>query len=121
MTLYIDTETTGLHRAEGDDLVDDLLSSRGERLSGRSIQQRLKAHAQRAGIPANVHPHVLRHSFASHLLQASGDLRAVQELLAKGVRMIDQEPRAGAHGTRIAFIHPAETGGVLMELCQSPR
>ncbi len=57
------------------------LSTRGERLSGRSIQDRLKAHAQRAGIPANVHPHVLRHSFASHLLQASGDLRAVQELL----------------------------------------
>ena len=45
---------------------------------------------------------------------------AVQELLAKGVRMIDKEPRAGAHGCRIAFIHPAETGGVLMELCQSP-
>ena len=57
------------------------LSSRGERLSGRSIQQRLKTHARLAGIPANVHPHVLRHSFASHLLQASGDLRAVQELL----------------------------------------
>lgn len=46
---------------------------------------------------------------------------AVKELLAKGVRMIDKEPRAGAHGCRIAFIHPAETGGVLMELCQSPR
>jgi len=46
---------------------------------------------------------------------------AVRELLAKGVRMIDQEPRAGAHGARIAFIHPAETGGVLMELCQSAR
>ncbi len=45
---------------------------------------------------------------------------AVKELLAKGVRMIDKEPRAGAHGCRIAFIHPAETGGVLMELCQSP-
>jgi methylmalonyl-CoA epimerase len=45
---------------------------------------------------------------------------AVAELLAKGVRMIDQAPRAGAHGCRIAFIHPAETGGVLMELCQSP-
>lgn len=57
------------------------LSERGERLSGRSIQDRLKAHARRAGIPANVHPHVLRHSFASHMLQASGDLRAVQELL----------------------------------------
>jgi len=46
---------------------------------------------------------------------------AVRELLAKGVRMIDKEPRSGAHGCRIAFIHPAETGGVLMELCQSPR
>jgi methylmalonyl-CoA/ethylmalonyl-CoA epimerase len=44
---------------------------------------------------------------------------AVKELLDKGVRMIDKEPRAGAHGARIAFIHPAETGGVLMELCQS--
>jgi methylmalonyl-CoA/ethylmalonyl-CoA epimerase len=46
---------------------------------------------------------------------------AVCELLAKGVRMIDQAPRDGAHGCRIAFIHPAETGGVLMELCQSPK
>ena len=45
---------------------------------------------------------------------------AVRDLLAKGVRMLDPEPRAGAHGCRIAFIHPAETGGVLMELCQSP-
>ncbi len=57
------------------------LTVRGDRLSGRSIQGRLKAHARRAGIPANVHPHVLRHSFASHMLQATGDLRAVQELL----------------------------------------
>lgn len=43
---------------------------------------------------------------------------AVQELLAKGVRMVDKEPRKGAHGNRIAFIHPAETGGVLVEICQ---
>lgn len=43
---------------------------------------------------------------------------AVQELLAKGVRMIDKVPRQGAHGNRIAFIHPAETGGVLVEICQ---
>ncbi len=57
------------------------LSTRGARLSGRTIQIRLKAHAQRAGMPAHVHPHVLRHSFASHMLQATGDLRAVQELL----------------------------------------
>jgi integrase/recombinase XerC len=57
------------------------LSQRGGRLSGRSIQVRLKAHARRLGIPSNVHPHVLRHSFASHVLQSSGDLRAVQEML----------------------------------------
>ena len=43
---------------------------------------------------------------------------AVKELLAKGVRMIDQVPRKGAHGNRIAFIHPSETGGVLIEVCQ---
>jgi methylmalonyl-CoA/ethylmalonyl-CoA epimerase len=43
---------------------------------------------------------------------------AVQELLAKGVRMVDQVPRKGAHGNRIAFIHPSETGGVLVEICQ---
>jgi len=43
---------------------------------------------------------------------------AVKELLDKGVRMIDQVPRLGAHGNRIAFIHPKETGGVLIEICQ---
>ena len=43
---------------------------------------------------------------------------AVKELLDKGVRMIDQAPRLGAHGNRIAFIHPKETGGVLIEICQ---
>ena len=45
---------------------------------------------------------------------------AVASLVAKGVRMIDQAPRSGAHGCRVAFIHPAETGGVLMELSQGP-
>ena len=57
------------------------LSSRGTRISPRVLQLRLKAHALATGIPANVHPHVLRHSFASHVLQSSGDLRAVQEML----------------------------------------
>jgi integrase/recombinase XerC len=57
------------------------LTERGKRISARQVQLRLKAHAQALGIPVNVHPHVLRHSFASHLLQSSGDLRAVQELL----------------------------------------
>jgi integrase/recombinase XerC len=53
----------------------------GARLSNRAVQRRVKALAQARGVPADVHPHMLRHSFASHLLQSSGDLRAVQELL----------------------------------------
>lgn len=57
------------------------LTKRGTRMSVRLVQLRLKAHAQLIGIPADVHPHVLRHSFASHVLQSSGDLRAVQEML----------------------------------------
>lgn len=57
------------------------LSRYGKNISRRSIAQRLKDHAVRQGINVNVHPHVLRHSFASHLLQSSGDLRAVQEML----------------------------------------
>jgi integrase/recombinase XerC len=57
------------------------LSERGTRISPRVAQLRLKAHAQAIGIPADVHPHVLRHSFATHVLQSSGDLRAVQEML----------------------------------------
>jgi integrase/recombinase XerC len=53
----------------------------GKRLSARSVQQRVKDWARRQGIPGDLHPHTLRHSFASHLLESSGDLRAVQELL----------------------------------------
>ena len=54
---------------------------RGTRLGHRAIQDRLGRHALRAGLPRHVHPHMLRHSFASHVLQSSGDLRAVQEML----------------------------------------
>lgn len=57
------------------------LNSRGRRISPRMVQLRLKAHAERLGLPMKVHPHMLRHSFASHILQSSGDLRAVQEML----------------------------------------
>ena len=57
------------------------VSRRGARLSHRAIQERLGRQALRAGLPRHVHPHMLRHSFASHVLQSSGDLRAVQEML----------------------------------------
>ncbi|WP_236572777.1 tyrosine recombinase XerC [Burkholderia sp. 8Y] len=57
------------------------LSVRGNRMSPGVVRERVKRMALLAGIPANVHPHVLRHSFATHVLQSSGDLRAVQELL----------------------------------------
>lgn len=57
------------------------LSRSGRRLTSRAIEQRLAAWAVKRGLSQHVHPHMLRHSFASHLLQSSGDLRAVQELL----------------------------------------
>ena len=57
------------------------VSRRGTRLTAGQVRSRLKALALQAGLPTHVHPHMLRHSFASHLLQSSGDLRAVQELL----------------------------------------
>lgn len=53
----------------------------GTRLTTRSIQLRLAQHARTLGLPVRVHPHMLRHSFATHVLQSSGDLRAVQEML----------------------------------------
>jgi integrase/recombinase XerC len=56
-------------------------SRNGKRLGHRAVQQRVKQWARRKGIPGDLHPHTLRHSFASHVLESSGDLRAVQELL----------------------------------------
>jgi integrase/recombinase XerC len=60
------------------------VSSRGTRLTASQVRSRLKTRAIAAGVPTHVHPHMLRHSFASHMLQSSGDLRAVQELLGHG-------------------------------------
>jgi integrase/recombinase XerC len=57
------------------------VGSAGRRLAPREVQRRIKRWAAAAGLPVDVHPHMLRHSFASHLLQSSGDLRAVQEML----------------------------------------
>lgn len=53
----------------------------GKRIGVRAIQRRLADWAVKRGLPQHVHPHMLRHSFASHVLQSSGDLRAVQEML----------------------------------------
>ena len=65
--------------AEGEPAL--FVSRRGGRLSTRGIQQRLAAAARAAGLPVHLHPHKLRHSFATHMLESTGDLRAVQELL----------------------------------------
>ena len=57
------------------------VSSRGNRIHRRTVQVRLEHWAQQQGAARGIHPHLLRHSFATHLLESSGDLRAVQELL----------------------------------------
>ena len=65
----------------GADQTAVFVNHRGTRLSQRGIQQRLRRWAVQNGLGSHLHPHMLRHSFASHLLESSGDLRAVQELL----------------------------------------
>ena len=66
----------------GDDTNALFISHRsGQRLSPRSVQQRMKRWALKQGVDVRVYPHLLRHSFASHILESSQDLRAVQELL----------------------------------------
>lgn len=57
------------------------VSQKGRRLTARAVQYRIKEWAIKQGINSDVHPHMLRHSFATHVLQSSGDLRAVQEML----------------------------------------
>lgn len=57
------------------------ISKKGQALSARQIEKRVKLQALRAGVNVDLHPHLLRHCFASHMLSASGDLRAVQEML----------------------------------------
>ena len=71
------------HRYTRADLDEKALfiSRNGNRICNSSIQKRLKKRAQQQGVGIALHPHMLRHSFASHILESSNDLRAVQELL----------------------------------------
>ena len=57
------------------------VGTRGRRISPRSVQAMIKRRATAAGLPQRVHPHLFRHSFATHVLESSGDLRGVQEML----------------------------------------
>jgi integrase/recombinase XerC len=72
-----------LSRAEfaGSEETAMFVSNRGTRISPRNVQARVSHWARKQGIDSNVYPHLFRHSFATHLLESSHDLRAVQELL----------------------------------------
>lgn len=80
-----------------------LLNARGRRMSAASVWHMLKKRSLRAGLSVPVHPHMLRHSFASHILQSSRDLRAVQELLGHASIATTQVY------TRLDFQHLAQT------------
>lgn len=64
-----------------DDQSAVFVTQRGQRISQRSVQSRVQQAARQCGLGLHLHPHMLRHSFASHILQSSGDLRSLQELL----------------------------------------
>jgi integrase/recombinase XerC len=86
LRVWLDLRTQGLaprqSQAQTTPESDALfINRRGQRLSAQYIRQLVKSIAQEAGLQTPVHPHMLRHSYASHLLQSSGDIRAVQELL----------------------------------------
>ena len=85
------------------DLAALFIGRNGTRLTSQSIWQRLRTRSLQAGLPTPVHPHMLRHSFASHLLQSSSDLRAVQELLGHANISTTQVY------TRLDFQHLAKT------------
>ena len=87
----------------GSDHLALFMGRHGTRLTAQAIWQRLKRRSQLAGLNTPVHPHMLRHSFASHLLQSSQDLRAVQELLGHAQITTTQVY------TRLDFQHLAQT------------
>lgn len=78
---WLEVRHTFVKSSETDGCRALFINQRGHRISQRLIQMRIKSHAKSLGLPLRVHPHLMRHSFATHILQSSGDLRAVQELL----------------------------------------
>src|SRR5206468_10375333 len=79
LTLYVSTERpTLVKRRSGSEI---FLSSRGTKLTTARIWQIVKAHARNSGLETNIYPHLLRHSFATHLLSNGADLRIIQEML----------------------------------------
>lgn len=78
---WLEVRAAFLQRCPGADPHALFLGQRGARISPRVVQARLRLRGEHVGMDVPVHPHMLRHSFASHLLQSSGDLRAVQEML----------------------------------------
>ena len=79
------------------------LSARGRRITPRAVQKRVELQGRKLGLAQRVHPHMLRHSFATHLLESSGDLRAVQELLGHA------DLRTTQIYTHLDFQHLAKT------------
>ena len=102
LSSYLDTERPSLVKPKSTAHV--FLGAHGKRLTPERIRQILKNRAARAGIEKNVYPHLLRHSFATHLLQNGADLRVIQELLGHAdiattqiYTHVDQKTLKGVH------------------------